>query len=352
MSMRDLLNTLLESSITAQFLLFAMYLIFGSPQKRPLHFALAALCLAIGGASLINTVAIAGGISWLHPLNLVLDLAVSPAIYLIVTQAKESAPPVGRECFLHVVPVALGLLIWEYASFIPLNHYMILVHSLYLFAIARIIYGQRNLGYETSVRRYVSALAGYLAVFTFLKLAIAIEANWGNINFRASWSYSTMLVMLLSLSSGMIFLVLRDPGILEHSRAFSKYKGSDLSPAETRMIIERLEHAFSQSKIHASPDLSLDEIASIVKAPARHVSQAINENFGMNVPTLVNFRRVEDAAFQLENEPDLSITSVMYECGFGSKTSFLRTFKQRYDQTPREYRRRVAVSETGKAKPL
>lgn len=338
MPIGELFKTLLEAAITAQFFLFAAYLVFGNVKTRPAHIALIALCLIIGGASLINTLAFSGGLKILINLNVVLEIAISPAIFLIVTQSFEPPPPLQRRHILHITPPIVGFGIWQIGGFIPIDNFIILMHVGYLTATVYFL-KRRSFGKEPGPKlHYIYSLAGYLAIFTLLKLVIVLETNLGGSAFREGWGYSIMLVLLLSLSSNMILMTLRNPNILENSQAFMKYAGSDLRPEESKMIIERLEKAFNKQRIFTESNLTLDDLAEIIKAPPRHVSQAVNDHYGTNVPTLINIKRVEDVAARLIKEPELSITTAMYDCGFGSKTSFHRAFKSRFGKTPSEYR--------------
>lgn len=169
---------------------------------------------------------------------------------------------------------------------------------------------------------------------------MSIEAAVGGGLFRDGWGYILLLLVLLVLAGGMSLQVLRHPSILSDAMAFAKYAGSDLSASEKAMIIERVERCLEQDRAFCDPGLDLAALSEIVRAPGRHVSQAINEHYGMGVPGLINDRRAGEAARRLDAEPGLSITDAMLDCGFGSKNTFLRAFKKRFGMTPSDYRAR------------
>ena len=338
MPLDHLLRTLLEAAIAAQFLLFAAYLLIGVSERRPVHVALAGLSIAIGGASLINTLAFTGGLQVLLPINLVLDLLISPAIYLIVVQSKEPASPLRSSHALHAAPAMAGLLIWLSTAPVSLNLFILSVHTAYLAAAIARLGGERACFPDKAVRHFLYMMTGYLAAFTGVRLAILAEVWLGGVSFQEGWAYSLILLLLLSLSARLVFQVLSNPAMLLRSQAFTKYAGSDLAPGEAELILQRLDQLFSHERLHADPDLSLEQLARRVGASPRHVSQAVNDHFALNVPTLINDRRVLDAARQLIEDRELPVTTIMFDCGFGSKTSFLRAFKRRFGLTPSEYR--------------
>ena len=338
MSPADLIRILLEAGIAGQLLLFAAYLLFAVQRRRPAHLALAVLSLAIGLSSLINTLAFAGGWVAIRTINIALELMISPAIFLFVLQSRADPPPVGWRDLLHGLPAIAGLLLWSMPWLVPLNSYILIIHTGYLIAGGYALMATRGGQPVSGIRLHLWALVGFLAVFTALRLMIGFEVALGATTFRDGWAYPVMLVLLLSLSASMVITVLRNPGLLADSPAFSRYAGSDLSEGEVELILQRLNTVLVEERAFTDPELALDELAARIRAPARHVSQTINQHFGMGVPAYLNERRAEDVAGQFQSDPDRSVTEAMIAAGFGSKNTFLRAFRKRYGQTPRAYR--------------
>jgi AraC-like DNA-binding protein len=79
-----------------------------------------------------------------------------------------------------------------------------------------------------------------------------------------------------------------------------------------------------------------------VRAPARHVSQAVNSRFGVNVAAWINMRRAEAAGQMIRQTADapMAMTAIMMAAGFGSKSAFQREFRKHFGITPSEYRGR------------
>jgi AraC-like DNA-binding protein len=76
--------------------------------------------------------------------------------------------------------------------------------------------------------------------------------------------------------------------------------------------------------------------------PARQISRAVNRIQKRNVSQFVNDIRVREAC-RLLKESSLSITQVIYECGFQTKSNFNREFLRVTGKTPRQWRTEAAL---------
>jgi AraC-like DNA-binding protein len=90
---------------------------------------------------------------------------------------------------------------------------------------------------------------------------------------------------------------------------------------------------------YLDPALSLKELADSLQMPPVQLSQTINSQLGKNFNELVNGFRVEAVKEKLldTSQAHLSILGIAFECGFNSKATFNRTFKQLTGFTPSQY---------------
>lgn len=90
---------------------------------------------------------------------------------------------------------------------------------------------------------------------------------------------------------------------------------------------------------YLDPTLSLKELADSLQMPPLQLSQTINSQLGKNFNELVNGFRVEAVKEKLldTSQAHLSILGIAFECGFNSKATFNRTFKQLTGFTPSQY---------------
>ncbi|VXC98269.1 AraC family transcriptional regulator [Enterobacterales bacterium 8AC] len=107
---------------------------------------------------------------------------------------------------------------------------------------------------------------------------------------------------------------------------------------ECEFWFQQINQRLLQDNLYLEPDLNLARLARKVGLPARKVSQAINQQAGMNVSQYVNQRRIQQAAKWLLSG-DSSVTDIMLQAGFSTKSNFNREFLRVYGTSPSEWRK-------------
>lgn len=87
-------------------------------------------------------------------------------------------------------------------------------------------------------------------------------------------------------------------------------------------------------------DISLTELAENAYLSASHLSFLFKKMLGVSFKVLLAEVRIEKAKKLLAEKPELSVTEVSLDSGFGDLSHFERTFKRIVGVNPREYRRR------------
>lgn len=336
----ELFRTLLEAVITGQMGLVAICL-FSTGERRPVRLALASLAAIFALVSIINAVTSIGLLTWLRSVNLVLELMMGPTIYLFVQQVRDAPTTITWRSLGHLFPLILGPLLLMGLAVMPVDAIVIAVHGSYAVATVFSVVGKRQLYRQHGLFRFVVLFAGFFVSLVLFRMTISMETSLGR-DFRMSGSYIAILMAMLALSIAIILTALRNPNILATSQAFTKYAASTVTDGEISLILERLDRLLGEEKLFQNPNLSLTDIAARIGAPAKHVSQAVNDKRGISVPALINLRRVEYAAHELMDsaKPKMTVTEIMTNAGFGSKSAFQREFQRRYSMPPSEYRQR------------
>ncbi|GGE94048.1 helix-turn-helix domain-containing protein [Hymenobacter cavernae] len=107
-------------------------------------------------------------------------------------------------------------------------------------------------------------------------------------------------------------------------------------------IVARLRRALEEEQLYLNPTLTLAELSAHTGLAPRLISFTVNNGFGQSFNDLVNSYRVEAVKRRLVNPADvarLTLLGIAYECGFNSKTTFNRIFKQFTGVAPSEYGR-------------
>ena len=102
---------------------------------------------------------------------------------------------------------------------------------------------------------------------------------------------------------------------------------------------ERIGLAMEKDKVYLNPELTVREVASKLNTSASLVSNVINTGFGKNFNQYVNDFRVEafkEAVANPENDR-FNLLSIALDCGFNSKATFNRVFKNATGLSPKDF---------------
>jgi AraC-like DNA-binding protein len=114
--------------------------------------------------------------------------------------------------------------------------------------------------------------------------------------------------------------------------------GNAPDPTGDKDVTDAIDRLLRVRQLFRDPNLTLERIARRAGIPARQISGAINRVHGRNVSQFVNEYRVAEAARRLVETED-SITTVMLESGFQTKSNFNREFLRVTGMSPSAYRR-------------
>jgi AraC-like DNA-binding protein len=109
------------------------------------------------------------------------------------------------------------------------------------------------------------------------------------------------------------------------------------SQEEDREVLARIEDLLRTQRLYRDENLSLDRLARKAGIPARQISGAINRLAGRNVSQFVNEHRIA-AACRLLAETDRTVTTIIFEVGFQTKSNFNREFRRVMGTSPSLWR--------------
>lgn len=118
-----------------------------------------------------------------------------------------------------------------------------------------------------------------------------------------------------------------------------KYEKSFLKEDEAQDIHRRLVLLMKEKKLYKTPELTLSIVSEELNIHPNTLSQVINSVEQKNFFDYVNTLRIEEFKQSITNPDNQKYTllSLAYECGFNSKTSFNRNFKNLTGKSPSEY---------------
>ena len=116
----------------------------------------------------------------------------------------------------------------------------------------------------------------------------------------------------------------------------------NLSQQQVDELLQRINRVMENTDRIFSPDFSMATLCREVGSNTKYVSMVINATYNKDFKTLLNERRVREAARQLSApgpHNSATILQLALSLGYSSSTSFIIAFKKVMGMTPTVYRR-------------
>jgi AraC-like DNA-binding protein len=120
------------------------------------------------------------------------------------------------------------------------------------------------------------------------------------------------------------------------------------SHAEIEQLKKDLYHTLETNKLYLNENLSISDLAEELGVSTKKLSELLNQHLDTNFYNLINHYRVNEviARLSMPDAEKYNLLGIAYECGFQSKASFNRIFKQKTGHSPSAYRKqRIADME-------
>ena len=111
--------------------------------------------------------------------------------------------------------------------------------------------------------------------------------------------------------------------------------------SDKNLIFNEISNLIEKEKLYLDPDISLGRLSELVGKSPQQVSSIINQYASRNFNDYINFYRIQEAKILLRNfEKDkFTISSIAFDMGFNSLSSFNSAFKKIEGTTPSVYRK-------------
>ena len=123
-----------------------------------------------------------------------------------------------------------------------------------------------------------------------------------------------------------------------------KYKDSRLTELDKNRLQGLIQKVLDTPDVICDPDFTVMQLAALIGARQREVSQVIGERYGANFNIVVNDHRVKEACRRIQDEPRFlqnTIEAMAGEVGIRSRNTFTQAFKRVTGMNPSEYIRRA-----------
>lgn len=112
---------------------------------------------------------------------------------------------------------------------------------------------------------------------------------------------------------------------------------------QTRLLLEKFKILMEKEQLWKNKRFSKTELGNRLKLNEQQLTIFLKNNFNKSFPELINHYRVEAVKQQIENpkNKDYTLFAMGEECGFNSRSSFYRVFKEYTGITPAEYQEQI-----------
>lgn len=184
--------------------------------------------------------------------------------------------------------------------------------------------------------RILALFSAFLLIVTFFSLTS--EDDTGDIYIASNcffifYSLSFYLITHLQVSTA-------------EKEQRKKYERSVLDRTMKEDIRQKLENCIHTEKPYLNSELTMPLLADQLKVSAHHLSQVINEQYGLNFSDFIHQHRIEEMKTRLQDPRyhHFKIEQIAFDTGFNSKSTFQAAFKKFTGLTPSEYRRKHSKS--------
>ena len=307
-------------------------------------------------------------------LSLALNLGVSWAL---------SIGLFDRFSILQVLPFGIGFglgpLIYLYTLSLctvkKINYYHLLFfiadypHNIYHLIFGRDVEGQIHEFLDKFSFFALIVVAFYLwkSWKIIAKYQIDLKNNLSNIsNQTLNWLKSLVIVFLVSIPVFLIMWIILIKTGLEFNDRFIGYayftfaifwlgiggirqhqliatsgiQTSNINPKRTPVNEERIEklvYLMEVEKLFLHPNLDIRMLESKLNLNAKQISEVLNVGLEKNFYRFINEYRVEEFKKKVKSNTNLTLYGVALECGFNSKATFQRVFKEVSGIRPSEF---------------
>lgn len=129
--------------------------------------------------------------------------------------------------------------------------------------------------------------------------------------------------------------------IEEYNKPAKKAEGIEISESLQNEIIQKLTAELEENKIHLRNDLSLHTLSKLLGTNSSYLSKIIQSYYNTNFSAYLNKCRILEAQKMIldKNYNHYTIDAISQECGYNSKSTFNKAFKEYTGLTPKEYKR-------------
>lgn len=275
-----------------------------------------------------------------------------PICFIYFTSQSKSL--LNKENLLHLIPFVIVFVVIFERMIIRGNSYfvygkygaslisfLVLQNMGYLVALLRIIQKRKlnNTNIWPNINKNDLQVLKFIIITYLIMLALKIGALVAWLIIAEIGICTTFTGIFFGISfifvNSAVLIKLSFPNILSGN---IKYQTTGLSNNNVNQYIIELENAMQNDKLYLDPLINMEKLSKKINISKNHISQIINEKFGVKYNDYINKYRIEEAQLLIKQNRFSNVIEVAYEVGFNSKSTFNSAFKKITGLTPTQYR--------------
>ncbi len=116
--------------------------------------------------------------------------------------------------------------------------------------------------------------------------------------------------------------------------------GEDAFLAHMPRYVQQVQEWMEHTKPYLRNNFQLMDVTEVVPLNRSYLSRIFNEGMGDNFSQVVQRYRIEQAKELLQTEYGISIETLVWKCGFNTRSTFYHAFLKYTGTTPQQYRER------------
>ncbi len=129
--------------------------------------------------------------------------------------------------------------------------------------------------------------------------------------------------------------------IFNSNRRLTKYQNINIPDKDFITYKNKIKEIMSVERPFLNRSFTLNELSRQISLPPYLTSHIINKGFGTSFSDFVNYYRIHEAKIKLTSPSNrhIKISSIAYDCGFHSLSSFNSSFKKVVGITPSQFKK-------------
>ena len=347
--------------------IFMGILLLSQKDKSHISVSILAWLLILSGLTLLNDVLVTSGISnrfkQLYFIPIYYSLSIAPLFYLFVKSKFTYC--LNRLDLIHLAIPIIQAVVYFSIGFRSVEFKSILYDEnafrtylqieSFLFPISLVGYtvlaslflrgeGQKKYFWTEDIKRWLAKFSAGMLSIAVMEFSFSVMEYNTSPTFLSDFPF--YLVHTSTLSAFVFWASINGFKQYYPLQIFTSrpsHEDAVIDERELSGLLEKLKFLMTKDRVFLNSDLNLELLSNYLGISEKQCSYLLNKGMSMNFNQYVNNFRIEafKERIQKGQNKTFTLTSIAYECGFNSKSTFNRVFKSTCGVTPSEFVKRT-----------